>query len=80
MTRRTRRRDLDGPVIAPVPGALGLPGGPAAGATNAGLTAAIDRWRQRRRLRRAAMMDAKLAAREILRDFNPWRGSDAGSP
>lgn len=50
--------------------ALGVPGVP----TGGGMTGVIGRWRQQRRVRRSSLLDAKLAARENLRDFRRFTG------
>jgi hypothetical protein len=53
-----------------VPAALGVPGVP----TGEGMTGVIGRWRQQRRVQRSSLLDAKLAARENLRDFRRFSG------
>jgi hypothetical protein len=65
-------------VAPPVLDALGVPGALVAAAVGVEKPTAIRRWRQRRQVRRTRLLEAKLAARENLRDFNPWKNSDAG--
>jgi hypothetical protein len=38
----------------------------------------IRRWRERRRLRRAALLERKITARENLRDFKQSTGDEPG--
>ena len=53
---------------------------PAAGASSSAgrLAAVIQRWRERRRLRRIDLLERKIAARENLRDFKQSTGNEPG--
>jgi len=81
VTPRSRRRDQDGPVVPPSPGALGVPDAPVGSTTSAGLSGAIRRWQQKRHRRRADLIESKANARENLKDFrkstsaSPWGGA-----
>lgn len=52
----------------------------AAGASSSAgrLGAAIRRWREQRRLRRADLLERKITARENLRDFRQCTGDEPG--
>src|SRR5215510_16001337 len=72
MTARSQRPDKDGPVVPPVPGALGVPADPAGRAAGEGLKSAVRRWRQQRQLRRTERLERRVTARENLRDFKSF--------
>jgi hypothetical protein len=80
MTRRSQRRDQDGPVVPPAVGPLGVPADPAGQAPGAGLKGAIRRWRAQRQLRRTELRETKVIARENLRDFKRSTGGEGDAP
>jgi hypothetical protein len=80
MTKRSRRRDEDGPEVPPVPSTLGVPADPAGQAPSERLKAALPRWRQQRQLRRTELLERKITARENLRDFKRFTGDEPGPP
>jgi hypothetical protein len=44
-----------------------------------GLTAAIRRWQQRRRIRRNRRIEAEHASNQAFRNFDKWTGTSGGS-
>ena len=80
MTRRSRHRDQDGPVVPPAAGPLGVPADPVGQGPGQGLQAVIRRRRAQRRLRRAELRETKVIARENLRDFKQSTGGEGGAP
>ena len=50
------------------------------GAMGERLTAAIRRWRERRRLRRVEALERENTARANLRDYKPFTGHEPGPP
>ena len=80
MTRRSRRRDQDGPVVPPAAGPLGVPADPTGKGPDEGLQAVIRWWRAQRQLRRAELRETKVIARENLRDFKQSTGGEGGAP
>jgi len=80
MTRRSRRRDQDGPVVPPAAGPLGVPADPVGKGPGQGLQAVIRRRRAQRQLRRAELRETKVIARENLRDFKQSTGGEGGAP
>ena len=81
MGKRSRRRDKDGPVVPPAPGALGMPADPVSRARGERLKAAIQRWRQRRQHRTQGRREnpghdigaaARATRRDMERRFDEW--------